>query len=267
MAPAVAAQLVIAAGAAPEGGADPTQFLSQYTSGSLEDKAAARKQHEGDALEALKAGYSGNSFAGILAARLGSMSKAAIDLIVTNNRIKGEIKAATGRDTYYRPPAVSLHDEALGQREKPIADPAFVTRNPNGDREAHAQMLKLNNRYRRREGRSLPQKPPSSIINSNGPLSNPTPAVRPWPWERVFMPRTGPLGWVELGARRGNAPASFSTQTLGSATADELRCRCVRGFSSTLALAPCASHMILGLSIQARHFLGVLTHHCRLRTR
>jgi len=144
LAPAVAAQLVIAAGAAPEGGADPTQFLSQYTSGSLEDKAAARKQHEGDALEALKAGYSGNSFAGILAARLGSMSKAAIDLIVTNNRIKGEIKAATGRDTYYRPPAVSLHDEALGQREKPIADPAFVTRNPNGDREAHAQMLKLN---------------------------------------------------------------------------------------------------------------------------
>ena len=40
--------------------------------------------------------------------------------------------------------------------------------------------------------KSLPQKPPSSIINSNGPLSNPTPAVRPWPRERVFMPLCRP---------------------------------------------------------------------------
>jgi hypothetical protein len=37
---------------------------------------------------------------------------------------------------------------------------------------------------------SLPQKSPSSIIDRNGPLSNPTPAVRPWPRELVFMPHT-----------------------------------------------------------------------------
>ena len=28
----------------------------------------------------------------------------------------------------------------------------------------------------------------SLIVGTGGPLSNPTPAVRPWPWERVFMP-------------------------------------------------------------------------------
>jgi hypothetical protein len=28
------------------------------------------------------------------------------------------------------------------------------------------------------------------IINGNGPLSKPTPAVRPWPRERVFLPHS-----------------------------------------------------------------------------
>src|SRR5215472_3665089 len=28
------------------------------------------------------------------------------------------------------------------------------------------------------------------IINRNGPLSNPTPAVRPWAWEPLFMPHS-----------------------------------------------------------------------------
>src|SRR5215467_1130601 len=31
-----------------------------------------------------------------------------------------------------------------------------------------------------------------SIIDQRGPLSNPTPAVRPWPRELVFMPHRGP---------------------------------------------------------------------------
>jgi len=37
--------------------------------------------------------------------------------------------------------------------------------------------------------KSLLQKRPSSIIDSRGPLSHPTPAVRPSPRERVFMLR------------------------------------------------------------------------------
>ena len=49
---------------------------------------------------------------------------------------------------------------------------------------------------------SLPQKPPSSTINNHGSLSNPTPAVRPSPWERVFMveSRCGAVavGWAYL---------------------------------------------------------------------
>ena len=42
--------------------------------------------------------------------------------------------------------------------------------------------------------KSLPQKPPSSIINSNGPLSNPTPAVRPWRREPLFLTQTRLFG-------------------------------------------------------------------------
>src|SRR6516225_11625181 len=39
--------------------------------------------------------------------------------------------------------------------------------------------------------KSLLQESPSSIIYSHGPLSNPTPAPRPCPRERVFMPLSG----------------------------------------------------------------------------
>ena len=38
---------------------------------------------------------------------------------------------------------------------------------------------------------SLPQKSPSPIIGSNGPLLNPTPAIRSSPRECVLMPRSG----------------------------------------------------------------------------
>src|SRR6516225_7818045 len=41
------------------------------------------------------------------------------------------------------------------------------------------------------ETKSLPQRPASSIIDSHGPVSNPTPAVRHCPRELVFMPHTG----------------------------------------------------------------------------
>jgi hypothetical protein len=39
--------------------------------------------------------------------------------------------------------------------------------------------------------KSPPPKPPSSNIEQQRPLSNPTPVLRPWPRERVFMPRSG----------------------------------------------------------------------------
>jgi len=47
---------------------------------------------------------------------------------------------------------------------------------------------------------SLPQKSPSPIIGSNGPLLNPTPAIRSSPRECVFMPLKRPSrsarGWL-----------------------------------------------------------------------
>ena len=41
------------------------------------------------------------------------------------------------------------------------------------------------------DAKSPPQKSPSSIIDSNGPLSDPTPAVRPWRRQPLFMPQSG----------------------------------------------------------------------------
>ena len=55
--------------------------------------------------------------------------------------------------------------------------------------------------------RCLPEKSPSSIIGSDGPLSNPTPAFQPDRGERVFMPEDS-RRWIVDGAT-ANTTAAF----------------------------------------------------------
>jgi hypothetical protein len=48
---------------------------------------------------------------------------------------------------------------------------------------------------------SLTQKLPPPIVNSHGPLSKPTPAVQPWPWDRPSCP-ISVIPWIQGSADR-----------------------------------------------------------------